>query len=96
MKNPIIGNLPPKLSEVNINASTKNAGYLKIKNENVAIMINGKLNFALMYGNLNFPLVASVAVFSSTLCDGSNRTPPQTRTNANNVPMLVKSKMKFI
>ena len=46
----------------------------------------GMIYFPLTYGNLNLP-----ACFSDIL--GNTNTPKQTNTNANKVPMLVKSVM---
>ena len=66
---------------------------LQIKNVAIAI-IAGKINFELMYGILNLPLVAR-SCNSLSLCGDNISTPPQTSTKANKVPMLVKSKTKF-
>ncbi len=86
----LVAILPSEKSKI----SVKNVGtYLKI-NPTATTIIAGKINFEFTYGILNFPLVARSAN-SASLCGESIKTPPQTYTNANKVPILVKSKTKF-
>ena len=72
----------------------KKFGKKFIVNAVPIITIIGKIYLEFTYGILNLPLVSRSAN-SASLCGESIKTPPQTNTKANKVPMDVKSNTKF-